>query len=105
MRDIWPRVSLGPFVILGAVVIGVAIGTTRPGNGIAALIASALLFSGVLIAPRWLHTPIAVLAFVVLSSALTARSMNGLESSALSQPVRDRSSGILVGAVVGDPDA
>ncbi len=105
MKGAERRVALGPFVILGAVVIGVAIGTTRPGNGIAALIASVLLFSGVLIAPRWLHTPIAVLAFVVLSLALTARSMNGIESSALSQAAIDRSSGILLGAVVGDPDA
>ncbi len=105
MKGAERRVALGPFVILGAVVFGVAIGTTRPGNGIAALIASILLFSGVLIAPRWLHTPIAVLAFVVLSLALTARSMNGIKSSALSQAAIDGSSGILLGAVVGDPDA
>lgn len=105
MKGAERRVALGPFVILGAVVIGVAIGTTRPGNGIAALLASILLFSGVLIAPRWSHTPIAVLAFVVLSFALTARSMNGIESSALSQAAIDRSSAILLGAVVGDPDA
>ncbi|MSX82258.1 MAG: hypothetical protein F2736_05660, partial [Actinobacteria bacterium] len=98
------RLPIGPFVILGAVVIGVFLGTSRPGNGVGAMIASGCLFLGVLISPRWLHMPIAVVAFIALSFALTARSMNGLEFSPLSEPVRNRSSGTLVGAVVGDPD-
>ena len=98
------RVPLGPFVILGAVVIGVFLGTNRPGNGVGAMIASGCLFLGVLISPRWLHMPIAIVAFIALSFALTARSMNGLELSPLSEPVKNRSSGTLVGAVVGDPD-
>lgn len=98
------RLPIGPFVILGAVVIGVFLGTSRPGNGVGAMIASGCLFLGVLISPRWLHIPVAVVAFVALSFALTARSMNGLEFSPLSEPVRNRSSGTLVGAVVGDPD-
>lgn len=104
MREVFPRVSLGPFLILAAVVLGIANGATRNGAGYGAFIAVACLLVGGLIAPRWLQTPIAFVAFMVLSSALTARSMNGLVSSPLSEPVRSRSSGTLLGAVVGDPD-
>jgi competence protein ComEC len=104
VREVFPRVSLGPFFILAAVVLGITIGATRNGAGYGAFIAVACLLVGGLIAPRWLHTPIACVAFMVLSSALTARSMNGLVSSPLSEPVRSRSAGTLLGAVVGDPD-
>ncbi len=98
------RVPFGPVLILGSVVVGIFIGTNHPDGGFRLLILAACLFAAVPIAPRWLQTPIGAVAFVVLSSALTARSMNGLESSPLSQSVIDRSSGVLVGAVVGDPD-